>query len=678
MSGGSVVSTALRATGAVLLLALSLLPLGQWLNIELTPALNYSAEGWWSGTAVVGLLTFLIVIVVHRMRLADSMAGACDRVVGFWDRSPHIAIPLLAMLATALYAFNATWVFSGKPLLIDEIVQVLQARIFVEGRLTWPLDAYPEFRSIMHLVEQDGRLYGQFPPGGPAMLALGELFGAPWLVNPVFGGLSVAALALALRWARVSAGLGLATTFLFACAPFVIFLSASHMNHVTSLTCLLIATAALIRATHAERDHLWAGLICGLGLGVAATIRPLDAAAWALPAAGWLGAQAVRDRRWMAFIASGVGVAVPMGIMMWVNTQMTGGALTFGYTVMWGESQGLGFGAAPWGEPHTVERGLAMIAAYFNRLNEFFFETPVPILVPVAMVIAWSRTSSALERYMMVCSGLIVISYFAYWHDGFYLGPRFIFTLAPLVALLVARFPGVVAEKFAAVPLMRQAAIASFVAAAVAGLVFVLPIRIAGYRAVFSSFRWDYGALAAAAGARDSSDVVIVRESWGAQVMVRMWALGVPRSQAESFYRLVDTCALDGAIGRLEVRGVRGEGAIAAITPLLADSARVVKSTLSVDDTERVLPGSTYPPRCFARLREDSAGFAHLVPTWLERASPVRWVRDLQARDTLVVQPTDRVWLLRGVRADRTSLLSPVIERIDGDSLRAAWGRSGQ
>jgi hypothetical protein len=216
MSGGSAVSTALRATGAVLLLALSLLPLGQWLNIELTPALNYSAEGWWSGTAVVGLLTFLIVIVVHRMQLADSMAGACDRVVGFWDRSPHIAIPLLAMLATALYAFNAIWVFSGKPLLIDEIVQVLQARIFVEGRLTWPLDAYPEFRSIMHLVEQDGRLYGQFPPGGPAMLALGELFGAPWLVNPVFGGLSVAALALALRWARVSAGLGLATTFLFA------------------------------------------------------------------------------------------------------------------------------------------------------------------------------------------------------------------------------------------------------------------------------------------------------------------------------------------------------------------------------------------------------------------------------------------------------------------------------
>jgi hypothetical protein len=53
-------------------------------------------------------------------------------------------------------------------------------------------------------------------------------------------------------------------------------------------------------------------------------------------------------------------------------------------------------------------------------------------------------------------------------------------------------------------------------------------------------------------------------------------------------------------------------------------------------------------------------------------------VRDLQARDTLVVQPTDRVWLLRGVRADRTSLLSPVIERIEGDSLWAAWGRSGQ
>ena len=93
----------------------------------------------------------------------------------------------IVLLAAVLYVVVARLVFSGRPLLIDEIIQVVQARIFASGRLWLPVPAHPEFTSSMHLIDT-GKLYGQFPAGGPAMLALGTLFRAEWLVGPVCRG----------------------------------------------------------------------------------------------------------------------------------------------------------------------------------------------------------------------------------------------------------------------------------------------------------------------------------------------------------------------------------------------------------------------------------------------------------------------------------------------------------
>ena len=42
-------------------------------------------------------------------------------------------------------------------------------------------------------------------------------------------------------------------------------------------------------------------------------------------------------------------------------------------------------------------------------------------------------------------ASLVVGAYFAYWHDGFYLGPRFVYPLLPLLTLLASHLgdPGV-------------------------------------------------------------------------------------------------------------------------------------------------------------------------------------------------------------------------------------------
>ena len=47
----------------------------------------------------------------------------------------------------------------------------------------------------------------------------------------------------------------------------------------------------------------------------------------------------------------------------------------------------------------------------------------------------------------------------------------------------------------------------------------------------------------------------VVRESWGAQLLARLWALGLPRPVADRYYRTIDSCLLDRALGSLEAAG---------------------------------------------------------------------------------------------------------------------------
>jgi len=46
----------------------------------------------------------------------------------------------------------------------------------------------------------NGRWYSMYPPGWPLLLALGVLVQAPWLINPILGGLTIL---LLFSWARI-------------------------------------------------------------------------------------------------------------------------------------------------------------------------------------------------------------------------------------------------------------------------------------------------------------------------------------------------------------------------------------------------------------------------------------------------------------------------------------------
>lgn len=619
---------------AVVVLALSFLPVAAWLpGGETDPEYLARLSDWAYGLALctgVGGLVAYIAQVRSRGTTGPALPMPPTHPTGSAGRAFAL---LVAAGALVLYAVIAQAVFSGRPLLIDEIVQVLQARWYADGRLSVPTPSPKEFHSILHLVDLDERTYSQFPAGGPAMLALGALMRAEWLVGPVSGALSVLLFARLLsrieprasrQWHRTS-------LLIFAVAPFGAFMFGSHMNHATALLWLLVAVVALAGATARDDASPWWGLLCGLGLGIAATIRPVDAAAFALPAAGWLLWRARRGGRPLAALLwSGVGVALPLALLLWVNARTTGRPLLFGYDLLWGAGHGIGFHKSPWGPIHTPLRGLELVSLYLTRLSVYLFETPFPALLPAAAALWWRRSLTPLDRYLLVSAGLVLVGYWAYWHDGFYLGPRFMVPLLPVLVLWSVRVPLVLGERFVAQRWLPLALRGTIVAGVAYALLSLWMVRIPQYRNGMTSMRVDVAAAARAAGVADA--LVLVKESWGAQLVVRMWARDVSRSDAEVLYRTVDACRLELALGALERERVRGAEALARLVPLQADSARLVKSDRSPDFTERMLPGLAYAPVCEARIAEDQRGFSHLAPIRLTRDGNV-YVRWLPGRE---------------------------------------------
>ena len=666
---------AVALTLAAVIAGLGFLPIVNWIpGGHSAPWFPLVAEDLLNGLSiaaggglVLGILSRKAPVLWKEGWLGSLHRSAEHRWIG-WTGA-------IVAIGLVLYAWVARELLAARPLLIDEIVQVFQARVLAGGRLWIPAAPHQEFFSSLHVVEQAGRVYGQFPMGGPAMLALGSSVGAEWLVNPVFGALSVAAFGALLLRVEHRPGVRLGALLLFALAPFTVFMAGSHMNHVTALFWIILGMLGLSRAVSAEGGRFHDGLLAGLGFGLAATIRPSDALAFAVPAGLWLFARAIRERRIAPLLGSGLGIAVPVALLLLANVLTTGAPLRFGYSVLWGSAHDLGFHASPWGPVHTPARGLELLNLYFLRLQTYFLEAAAPSLIPMIAALVLTRRLSAFDRYLIAASAMLMGLYGAYWHDGFYLGPRFMYPLLPLLALWTARLLPALREVAGGGLLFRSTAFALIIALGL-GMLASLPVRVRQYRTGMISLRWDPDRAAAAAGVRNA--LVLVRESWGAELVTRMWAMGVSRPDADAIYRGADPCALDSVLARLETAPDRRDVPSVELRTLLADSSRLVNAeSLTGDPSLRLTPGIRYPRHCIAKIEANRTGFTLFPPLLLARGFGNVYARDLGARDSLLVAEYSNrpLYLLKptsgGVGAE------PRFLPLRRDSLMAAW-RKGE
>lgn len=655
---------------AALLVLLGALPLAEWIpGGEQDPGFLSRWVDWGSGLGLcVGLGALAWYLAMRRggqgggppdapaardASMAPALQGGAAALgVGGPARDWRFA-GAVAAAAFALYVAIALLVFDGRPLLIDEIVHVLQARDYAAGHLFQSVREPREFYSIFHWVDIGTKSYGQYPPGGPAMLVPGVWLGAEWAVGPLAGALCVLLFHALLQAVEPGASLPFRrwSLLLFALAPFGAFMFGSHMNHATSLVWVLAAAVALLRATRPGASAWW-GLLTGVALGIAATIRPLDAGAFALPAGAWLAWRAWQARGTMdgrralvGWLLSGLGVAVPMALMFWVNVQTTGHPFQFGYDLLWGAGHAIGFHDAPWGAAHTPARGVELLSRYVVQLGTYLFESPFPSTFFAVIGLWFATPPRAGDRYLLASLGLLVLGYWAYWHDGYYLGPRFLFAAYPLLILWSARGVRRALQWSARTAALRRGVVVFLGASLALSVASIAVVRLPTYSNHLYSMRLDPDEESARAGVRNA--LVLVQESWGARIVVRLWAAGVPRPSVERLYRRVDTCRLSLALDDGLQRGLQGAALEAHLLPLVADSAFVEESTRSPDHTERVDARLQYPPSCEQEIAEDVSGYSLYAPWRVSGDGNVylRWIpgREHEAAEAFPGRPVYRV-----------------------------------
>jgi len=267
-------------------------------------------------------------------------------------RTARRLLPVIVLVGAlgslAFMALNTTTGVNGDGInVVDESLYLLQGAMMREPGFARHVDpAVVPFFAVQQAVIQDGRLYTQFPPGWPALLALFDAVGLRWWASVVFGAASVWFTYLLGR-RLVNRFVGLLAAGLLATQALFLTMAGSYMAHVPGLACVVAAAWLLLAGEDARggrRVAAWLG--AGFLLGFAVAIRPLTGGAIALSLGLWMLLRRRLPARGVLALGALVaaGSALPIAGTLYYNAATTGHPLTFGYTAVHGPLHDMGFG----------------------------------------------------------------------------------------------------------------------------------------------------------------------------------------------------------------------------------------------------------------------------------------------------------------------------------------------
>ncbi len=626
---------------------------------------------YWVGA---GVLTLGPVLALAAMPFA-WLRALPERAVRLLRRPrPLVFALLVGVVFAGLSVALAYYAYHFAPITEDEVAQLWHARILLHGRLALPADPNFEFFAVDNVIDR-GAWFSQFPIGGPLVLTLGYLIRLPWLLDPLLGACTAMAL---YHFARRAFGetQGRAAAVLFTLAPVTLLMSASYMNHVPVLF-LAVGTLALLtewdRATTIRRRLLSAAGM-GLAVGCMATIRPLDA----VVVAGGVGVFQLtvlrRDPlRWRDLLVEILVGALGVAPLLYANWATTGGAFHFAYELMWGPAHRLGFHVDPQGQPYTPITAAARAAKYVNELNVFVVQWPVPALAVAMVGLGSMRRTTRWDALLLGLFGVQLVAYALYWHDGEFLGPRFMYTVVPVVIVLLARTPFLVAERWGGY--WRHAAPLGVLACiAVAWLLPMGPYGAIGMvRQVHDSrrtFKVDLAGAVHAAGIHHA--LVLVHEPFSGRLMRRLWGVGFTRTAAAEVFAHGDACSVLSAVRLAEadttqVLTARAQFAAERIATYAPGTAPI----RALDPAIHISSALSLTPDCKAALASDAryGGLPFGVGLLLEPIGPdgrldgdVIYAADLDDRnEALRARFGDRTWYRAWVEAGQDGSVHAVV-----------------
>ncbi|HEV2405579.1 MAG TPA: glycosyltransferase family 39 protein, partial [Ktedonobacterales bacterium] len=301
-----------------------------------------------------------------------------------------------------------------------------------------------------------------YPPGTGMALAVGILFGVPWLVEPLLG--TLALLGIGLIAARLyDRRVATIAVLLGTLSPFYSYLAASYLSHAVALFFLvwgfwlllrfaqggagwnLPAAVAFFGMGQLTRDQVGlavAGVMVAITVGLSwrRLLAPLKERETGEFGALRRGVSSLLDSpRLMAFVAA-IAVALLFAAANFAyNAALTGNAMVSPRLLFNpGDHFGFGAGVGFYGQ-HTVAAGFVNLDELLTSLAIDLFGWPFYLTLAFVFV-PFILRRAILADWLLLAGGMILTgAYIGYFYHGIYLGPRYLFETLPFLLLLTAR-----------------------------------------------------------------------------------------------------------------------------------------------------------------------------------------------------------------------------------------------
>jgi hypothetical protein len=377
--------------------------------------------------------------------------------------------------------------FSHLPHVTDSQAHYVQSKIFAEGR-TYALNhSLPEFFFIQWFFNSINT-FSLYPPGHALLLAIGQLAGVPWVINPLLGVLFLLSVYFLGR------EIGNVTTgriclLLSSISPFIIFMSSEYMNHATALLMTTLFVLFYIRTIKFQRpkDALLAGIFAGYLIITRPQCMVIMGPFYAIISIYFL---IFHTRTFIRlFMFMGLGL-LPFAILFMAYNWLTlGDPLLSGYEFLLGPKV---FGG--WFNDKIVLADLLRAGPQIGRLSLELFGWPIAslclvfslFLLRIEKKYAWILCGS----FLFAVSGLVINRY----HYTNLFGPRYLYETSGLLivmcALFIQRFPLLIRSRLRlhlSLPAVRATSFILILGLCIAGLEFQT-LRL--YK-MYSSAYWD-------------------------------------------------------------------------------------------------------------------------------------------------------------------------------------------
>jgi hypothetical protein len=295
------------------------------------------------------LFCFFLLLACIVPRLGHHWFSAVERAGSRFAARKGLAIVVLAFVAIVARVSLLGWDIDPVPVPLyhDEFSYLLAGDTFAHGRLTNPPPQLPIFFETFHVLVRPTYM-SKFPPAQGAVLALGQVFGNPWIGVVLSAGAMCAAILwmlqgwLPARWALVGGVLVLLRIGLFND-----WVDSYWGGAVAAIGgALVVGALPRILRTKRPRD----AVLMGFGAAILANSRPLEGlilfATVVVALVLWFFGRRVvlPGRLWGRACDTGVAlrrVVLPLGAVLLVaasfiayyNWRGTGSPLRFPYTV---------------------------------------------------------------------------------------------------------------------------------------------------------------------------------------------------------------------------------------------------------------------------------------------------------------------------------------------------------